>query len=139
MDVNELRAAILDETMALLYERKKSKKKKKNGRRAIYSAVYKDKTYRSSPGALAMLGFRKLANNTWRGPDDRESLERRFGRAVKKLGDDQVINNPGALLMAAKIVGLSLMNKLDWMDISPATERRIQRKRPGGKTGREKK
>jgi len=139
MDVNELRVVILDETMALLYERKRSKKKKKNGRRNIYSATYKDKTYRASPGALSMLGFRKRANNTWRGPDDRESLERRFGRAVKRLGDDQVINNPGALLMAAKIVGLSLMNRLVWMDISPATERRIQRKRPGGKTGREKK
>jgi len=84
-------------------------------KKLVEEVSYKGKRAKATHNTLAMLGIRQRESGAWSGPSKRSALERNFSRALDKMKDVEGIRNAASLLMDAKIVGLTLINKLNWM------------------------
>jgi hypothetical protein len=121
LSAGQLKEIIESEVSQVLEEKRKrvSVKGRKDMSRAqkklVEEVSYKGKRARATNGILSMLGFRQRGNGSWSGPSKRLAMERNFSKALDRLKDAEGIRNAASLLMDAKIVGLSLINKLNWM------------------------
>ena len=112
----------LKEIIQREYDLVLTEKRKRRG--ATKSAQYRGKNYTATHRALGELGFHIGKSGNWNGPRSRSVLEKKFGRALTRLEKRHGIKVAAKMLMDAKVVGLSLINKMSWLD---------DRKRAAGK------
>jgi hypothetical protein len=107
----------LKEIIQREYDLVLTEKRKRRG--AVKSASYRGKNYTATHRALGELGFHVGKTGNWNGPRTRSALEKKFGRALTRLEKKNGIAPAAKLLMGAKVVGLSLINKMSWLETSP--------------------
>jgi len=107
----------LKEIIQREYDLVLTEKRKRSG--AVKSAQYRGKNYTATHRALGELGFHVGKTGNWNGPRTRSALEKKFGRALTRLEKRKGIASAAKLLMGAKVVGLSLINKMSWLETSP--------------------
>ena len=94
-----------------------TEKRKRRGN--VKSTNYRGKNYSATHRDLERLGFRPGKSGNWNGPRSRLALDKKFSRALVELEKKQGIKSAAKTLMDAKIVGLSLINKVSWLETSP--------------------
>jgi len=121
LTADQLKQIIQEEHHRALTEKKRrvSAKGRKDMSRAqkklVEEVTYKGKRAKATHSTLFMLGFRQRGNNTWSGPSKRTALERNFTRALERLKKAEGVRGAAAMLMDAKVVGLVLTNRVNWM------------------------
>ena len=116
----------LKEIIQREYDLVLTEKRKRRG--TVKSAQYRGKNYTATHRALGELGFHLGKSGNWNGPRSRSVLEKKFGRALTRLEKKNGIKAAAKMLMDAKVVGLSLINKMSWLEASPRKKKSDSKK-----------
>jgi len=116
----------LKEIIQREYDLVLTEKRKRRG--AVKSTHHRGKNYTASHRDLERLGFRLGKSGNWSGPRSRSALEKKFSRALVELERKKGIRSAAKVLMDAKVVGLSLINKMSWLETSPRKKKSDSKK-----------